>query len=171
MAAKGVRRYNEADCIAALHRVAEKLGRTPFASTKGSNGYPSNRRRSEPTAAVIIYTFGSWNAALDAAGLPRNSHQPTDRMVANGFSARTYTDQELFDAVRGAGAKALVSKKAWKLTCRRYEELREDDWPCSALIRRRLRSSHGTWAEIVTALGFVSGRSNLPRHTRGRRAA
>lgn len=155
MAAKGVQRYSERDMIRALQRIAQRLGRTPMADSKHhGSSYPEFKRKSEPSAAVLMYHFGSWNKALEAAGLPLNSRQPGTRC---GFGVKTWTDEELLQAVRTA------ARQVERLTCMAYEELRPEDSPCCAIIRRRLRTSVGTWAEIVAAVGGQSGTANLPK--------
>lgn len=151
--AAGVDRYTDQDCIKALRRVAAKLGRTPAADSASPNGYAAHREPGEPVAAVVIYRFGTWNAALDAANLPRNNHRPRA-----GFGSRIYTDSELLSAVR-----KVIAEHGSYLTAVAYEVHRSADQPCGSLIRRRLRKSVGTWSDIVAAAGGTSGGAHFPR--------
>jgi hypothetical protein len=148
--------------IRALRRVAEKIGRTPMASNSAPRKktqklcYSDHKRKSEPCSAAIIYTFGSWNAALEAAGLPLNNLQPK----WEGFGAKTFTDDELIEAVRDMAAQYPV------LTTQLYHENRPKGSPSLSLIRRRLRKSIGTWQQIVAYVGGQSG----PGHRRLKKA-
>jgi Homing endonuclease associated repeat len=152
VAARGVNRYSEQDCIDALRRVAAKLDRTPLADNARSNGYEAHRDQGEPVTAVVIYRFGSWNAALDAAGLARNSRRRPD-----GFGGKTYADDELLGAVR-----AVIAEHGPYLTAVAYEVRRSPDQPSGSLIRRRLRKSVGTWTDIVAKAGGSCGSPRFP---------
>jgi hypothetical protein len=74
-------RWDRASIIAALHRDARRRGRPPTeqewkASSRGGWG------RERPTAQTAKTIFGSWNAALAAAGFePRGPGQRVTRRV------------------------------------------------------------------------------------------
>lgn len=140
--------------IEALQRIAKKIGRTPIASNRSDSGisYPEQKLPSEPCSAVIIYTFGSWNAAIEAADLPLNKRQP-----AKGFGERHFTDADLLAAVTD------MAQRFPRLTVRVYEAERPEGYPCVSLIRRRLRDRFGTWAEIVQHVGGLSGDAKWKR--------
>jgi len=66
-------------CLTAIRALARKLGRTPSSidyqarhrDWRHENGYPSEK--------TLRRTFGSWNAALERAGLPLNQVGPPRR--------------------------------------------------------------------------------------------
>lgn len=157
MPARGQLRHSESDMIEALRRVAGALGRTPRSDHLNKWGYPRFKRSSDPTAATIIAHFGSWNAAVEAAGLkphPRDQREVRARQA--GWGQRTFTDAELLEAVA-----ALVAVDPY-LTVARYRAEAPENAPCVALIRRRLRKSIGTWTDIVESVGGRSGGHHRP---------
>jgi hypothetical protein len=163
--------------IAALQRVAKKMGRTPCATYGIANSYAGHKVKGEPTAAIIIAHFGSWNTALKAAGLPLNPRRGPG--PSTGWGAKRWSDEQLLRAVRYAVAQC----RNKKLTVRRYETIRHGRLhgftpvpilpgepgpilPGVAIIRRRLRKSVGTWSDIVEAAGGVS----TPKHPANQRS-
>lgn len=154
----GDRKQTDEQIIAAIQRVARKIGRTPSANN-GRWSYMKHKRQTDVTVVIASERFGGWNAAVEAAGLePNQSNSTPDQ----GFGAKSYTDEELLEAVRLAVQKASHGY----LTARLYEELQRDQDPCIALIRRRLRDTHGTWMEIVYHCGGISGQPGRPRKSR-----
>ncbi|HSC21005.1 MAG TPA: hypothetical protein VLC07_04690 [Solirubrobacterales bacterium] len=144
-------RHTEEKCIAALQRVAEKIGRTPMAGAKGgANGYPTHRLDDEPTSVIIQLRFGTWNAALQAAGLPLN-RQPSPQAKAAGFGAQHFSDEDLLDAVR-----AVVAEHPY-VTAQEFDRVRPEGSPSLASVRRRLRQSVGTYVDIIEAAGGTCG--------------
>lgn len=150
----GAQIHTDTDMTDALRRVAAKLGHSPGCHGS-SNSYSIHKRQSEPSSAIIIQRFGSWNAALEAAGLPLN-WQPAASARTNGFGSRRYKDTALWDAL------AAAAERESPLTVRGYERLRRPSDPCSALIRRRLRE-HGTWTELLEEIGAEANKARRPR--------
>lgn len=76
---------SEATCIDALHRAATNLGTTPTKAEYEDLGYT-------PAAATIIRTFGSWNAAKEAASL--DTHPSTGERVGPMPEDAPFTERE-----------------------------------------------------------------------------
>lgn len=154
MPARDQRRYTSDAMTEAIRRVAAEIGRTPSAENLTDASYAEYRRPDEPSASTIIGRFGSWNAAVVAAGLSLNSGRPTTKRE------KRFSDQSLLNSV------ALMAAKYPRLTVQRYDECKPEGFPGSAIIRRRLRRSIGTWTDIVAAVGGESGPAK--RHGSGK---
>jgi hypothetical protein len=90
------RRLSREDLIEALHKLAERVGRTPI--EYDTYDYPDI-----PSHTIFVKRFGTWREALQAAGIPLNpqymGYDPEDllehlRTVAEGLG-RTPTQAEL----------------------------------------------------------------------------
>lgn len=98
--------YEEEELFAALRVIAERLGRSPT-----QKEYTEQRRQliheaSErgttlalPTAGTFSHRFGTWVAAIEAAGLPRKKLWPNGKP---GPKAPRFTDEELLELMRHA---------------------------------------------------------------------
>jgi hypothetical protein len=135
--------------IEAMRRVAEEIGRTPSAENRTDASYSKYRRADEPAASTIIARFGNWNEALAAAGLSLNSGRRSAKRE------KRFSDQSLLNSV------ALMAAKYPRLTVQCYDEHKPEGFPGSAIIRRRLRRTVGTWTDIVAAVGGASGPAKL----------
>ena len=63
----GRRRWRDAEILGAIRHAYQKSGNAPAQWTKATKTHPS---------AIVVYArFGSWTAALDAAGVPRRRPQ------------------------------------------------------------------------------------------------
>lgn len=131
------RRQHSDEAIAtALRRVARAAGGPPTSTGRGLRAYAEYRLPGEPSVSTIVGRFGSWNAALENAGLEANRRA--------GGRPLDYSNAQLVNAV----AKVQAEIGATRVTARRYEEEREEGMPSGALVRRRLRGSVGRWREI-----------------------
>lgn len=125
--------YTQAQLAAAVRRVAEHLGNVPssknYADLAPELGLPS--------LPTVIQRFGTWAAAVQAAG-----------MVSRA-AARTYT-RRWSDAACWSALEALVQELGEMPTAQQYEVLAagNDDLPSLATVRNRL----GRWSEVASAL-------------------
>jgi hypothetical protein len=140
------RRWTRDRIIAALQ--AEATDGAAPTSDSWTRRDPTGRR---PAASTVIKTFGSWNAAVAAAGLePRRrggqAGTPTGRLH--------WTDDEMLDALRAYGREhgRAPTSIEWKTA--------EDSHPSAHTIGKRF----GSWANAVERAGFA-------RPTQGRTVA
>lgn len=133
------RRWDRGSVVEALRGLAARLGRVPRVCDAGKNGVPA--------AGTCCRLFGSWNAALRAAGLPVNRDSPA-------FTWRHPGDRRE-DAVRALRAAAELAGGTPSEGL--YEELRfslgRSDWPSVCT----LRVLFGTWSAALGAAGLDGG--------------
>lgn len=118
-----VRRYTEAELITLLKEAAAVLGRTPKTDDlQAMDAYPSWH--------TYHARFGSWNKALEAAGLrPRR--------------IRNYTDEELVERLRGAADE--LGETPTKGMLRSIEGCPDPE---------TYRNHFGSWANALRAAGL-----------------
>jgi len=124
--------YTDADLLDILRNLAAELGRPPTAQELRA-------RRDLPALITYLNHFGSWNAALETAGLEPNRWRPS------------YTDEQLLDALRD-----LADKLGRAPTCR--ELLDRRDLPSTHTYIRRF----GSWRNALACLG---GRADNSHHS------
>jgi len=112
---------SEEEMIGALQAAGRELGvdftHGDYKAVSGARGWPS--------ASAISARFGSWNESRERAGLP------VSRRLERGWEP-----DELVRAVRAAARRIGRSPSA-----RDWDELaRENGWPSSATVMRRLGS-------------------------------
>lgn len=123
------KQYTDRQLIENLQNIAEELGRTPTASDLLGREGPSNRAYS--------YRFGSWNDALEVAGLTEND------------TRKWYvTDEQLLKPLR-----ELAKKLGYTPSLRESRDCK--DTPSEPTYSRRF----GSWSKAVEAAG-------LPKHKR-----
>lgn len=130
-------RYTESDCIEALEQVASDRDLEHVSRTT----YREHRDQSMPSDNVIIYTFESWSAAQEAAGL---------ELYREG--GLEYTIEELLDAVRSVADRldtVYVSRRQYK------QERDPDAEPVYETITERTEL---TWTEVNEAAGLCPSR-------------
>lgn len=134
-----LRRWDQVSVLEALQDLAVRLGRTPRMRDAGNNGAPD--------AGTCCRLFGSWNAALRAAGLPVNRNSPAFAWRHSGDSRK--------DAVGALRAAAELAGGPPSLGL--YEELRfslgRSDWPSAC----SLRVIFGSWSAALEAAGVDGG--------------
>lgn len=116
--------------IAAIHEHAEQNGGEPPAAFQWSRAMPHR-----PCASNVLYQFGSWNAAITAAGLrPR----PKGRMP------KRWTEQQIIEAIQ-----RWVDQHGQTPRC--------SDWrrnghrrPCASSVVW----TFGSWNAAIAAAGF-----------------
>lgn len=123
--------FSNADLEEAIRRNARKID----AESISRVAYDELRTDTEPSGSRIVDRFGSWNQAIEAAGL---KVWPSSRKNIR----MRYTNDELYEAFK----KATTLAAPKRLSVGRYEQLRTEypELPSSALLRKRL----GRWNEI-----------------------
>lgn len=102
-------------CIKALQRAADRVDGRLTAPAYQALGWT-------PSLSTVIEAFGSWSAALEAAGLEAES------------GGGPYDRAELAAAIRAVAAR---DDRDGPLTRTRYDYLRDDDMPAGQTIHRR----------------------------------
>jgi DNA-binding CsgD family transcriptional regulator/ribosome-associated toxin RatA of RatAB toxin-antitoxin module len=136
--------YSHGDLIAAIVRVSEELGRVP-----SSGAYQREARRiGLPSLPTVANRFGSWSAAVRAAGMTP--------VAGRGEYIRRWSADACWRALRRLSAE-LGSPP----TAQQYELLAasNDDLPSLATVRNRL----GRWSTIVARLHAEPGHPILER--------
>lgn len=125
--------------VAAMRRWARRTGSAPtYAEWSRPNGIggglarPSYRRASRPSPHTVARLFGSWNAAVEAAGLE------VRRPASDVAKAR------IISAIR-----RFADEHGRPPTCREWKRS-ERDHPSSTTVRDRF----GSWSAAIEAAGF-----------------
>jgi len=138
--------------VSALRALSERLGRVP--TLKDLNGTGG------PCWYVIRRLFGSFNAALEAAGLPVRRRSSEVRWRSSG---RCYS--EAVAALREAAQRLGRVPTGAAYDALRLRE-RRSDWPSAVAVRVLF----GTWREALRVAGFqVEAGRRQPARTRLRR--
>jgi len=90
-----VQRFSDSDILDALRLVANQIG-TVLSVTK----YDHNRANDQPSSALIIQRFSTWNQALSAADLPQNEAQQKYKSRFTLADAIGYTREFLAEVDR-----------------------------------------------------------------------
>ena len=113
---------SEAEILAAISAVYEKLGRRPIMAE-----YDRLRAPDAPMATTCAKRFGGWNEALKAAGLkPKDAHW--------------FTVEEMLNAVR-----ELAERLGTWPTSYAYSQQKRPGDPTVAIFYRRF----GTWRKVL----------------------
>ncbi|MEW5933625.1 MAG: hypothetical protein AB1816_08595, partial [Bacillota bacterium] len=133
------RRWDRGSVLEALWGLAARLGRVPRMRDVGRDGLPDGW--------TCRRFFGSWNAALRAAGLPVNRNSPAFTWRHPGDSRE--------DAVRALRAAAELAGGAPSAGL--YRELRlslgRSDWPSVS----SMHAMFGRWSAALEAAGLDGG--------------
>lgn len=140
------RRWDRDSALQILRGLAERLGRVPRMCDVRGDGMPSG--------TTYVYLFGSWNAALQAAGLPVQKNSPVLRWRHPGDPRE--------DAVRAL--RAATELAGGPPSRQVYNDLRtslsRSDWPAVGSVH----AMFGSWREALEASGLGGG--PLVRRTR-----
>jgi hypothetical protein len=117
-------RYSDEQLLSILRTLAAALGRSPSVSDM-------HARRDLPAPRTYTYRFGSWNAALAAAGLEPHPHTPA------------YTSDQLLEALRALAAELGRPPRTTELRGR-------PDLPSPSTYRLHF----GSWSAALRAAGL-----------------
>ncbi len=123
--------YSDAEMLWTLRRLA--MGE----HTLGRASFLARRRDGDPSYDLYEHRFGTWNAALERAGLV-----PTDQPIQLVGATTKWTETQLLDALRQCaeetGSSALRTYEAWRTD--------RPGMPPAATIRARM----GSWSHATT---------------------
>jgi hypothetical protein len=140
-ASSGGRQYSDAELVQSLRAAALATGRAALTRLDYDGYRATLRRRAIAGSQTIDQRFGSWQAALERAGLVRRS-QP----VRQALRTEATRALRLFAATRPAA----------RLTQARYDAFRHEigaPLPSAG----EISVAHGTWRDALAAAGIDAG--------------
>lgn len=128
--------FSREDILGALRGVAERAGLDTLSGGPGGT-YVKHRREGDPSHQIIALRFGSWNKALDAAGL---SHNPRSSKPLRWSAEQVVESAVAF--LREEGLEASSSK---------YDEwaTQRGDTPGIHVVRRSMSGWHAARMEVI----------------------